>query len=55
MNDISDWPTEASTSDFFEKFILVIMEPALTSELVLAISPMENNCQNAMPRMAYMG
>jgi hypothetical protein len=52
---MSDWPSEAITRDFLEKFIFTIMEPAFTNEFEPAMSPAANNCQVAMPNTAKIG
>jgi hypothetical protein len=51
-NETMDWPRADITRDFFEKFILTIIGPAFTSELEQLTTPVENNCQNAIPKIA---
>jgi hypothetical protein len=46
------FPAAAMTSDFFEKLILRIIGPALTSEFEHATRPVEKNCQKAIPSKA---
>ena len=45
-------PMDDITSDFFDKFIFDIIDPAFTNEFEQAINPVENNCQTAMPNTA---
>lgn len=54
-NEMIDCPIEAITNDFFEIFIFIIIDPALTKEFELAINPVANNCQNAIPNIAKIG
>ena len=51
-NDTTDFPVEPITSDFLEKLIFSIMEPALTREFEPATKLVENNCQKAIPSIA---
>ncbi len=55
INDMIGFPVDASTKDFLDKFILVIIGPALINEVEHAVKPVENNCQNPIPSKAYIG
>jgi len=54
-NGIIPCKLEASTSDFFEKFILAIIGPAFISEFEPAVNPDEKSCHEAIPKTAYKG